>query len=72
MGAQTEFNGGSAPPTVWFIITIASRDGADSEARSKFVGFNALLAAAYYCSGAEIVDFLLEKGCDPSERDARG
>jgi ankyrin repeat protein len=40
--------------------------------RAKFVGFNALLAAAYYCSSAELVDFLLEKGCDPNERDARG
>ncbi|KAI9451558.1 hypothetical protein BJY52DRAFT_1297200 [Lactarius psammicola] len=40
--------------------------------RARFVGFNALLAAAYYCSGTEIVDFLLEKGCDPSERDTRG
>ncbi|KAF8260330.1 hypothetical protein EI94DRAFT_1780506 [Lactarius quietus] len=40
--------------------------------RVKLVGFNALLTAAYYCSGTEIVDFLLEKGCDPSERDARG
>ena len=38
----------------------------------RFVGFNALLAAAYYCSGTEIVDFLLEKGCDPTERDTRG
>ncbi|KAH9007478.1 hypothetical protein EDB84DRAFT_1572846, partial [Lactarius hengduanensis] len=40
--------------------------------RVRFVGFNALLAAAYYCSGTEIVDFLLGKGCDPSERDSRG
>ncbi|KAH8995819.1 hypothetical protein EDB86DRAFT_3243523 [Lactarius hatsudake] len=40
--------------------------------RVRFVGFNALLAAAYYCSGTEIVDFLLEKGCDPRERDSRG
>jgi hypothetical protein len=38
----------------------------------RFVGFNLLLAAAYFCSGTEIVDFLLEKGCDPSERDTRG
>ncbi|KAI9451557.1 hypothetical protein BJY52DRAFT_1297191 [Lactarius psammicola] len=40
--------------------------------RVRFLGFNTLLAAAYYCSGTEIVDFLLEKGCDPSERDTRG
>ncbi|KAI0303314.1 hypothetical protein B0F90DRAFT_1710051 [Multifurca ochricompacta] len=40
--------------------------------RVKFIGFNALLAAAYYCSSTEIVNFLLEKGCDPSDRDARG
>ncbi|KAH9970349.1 ankyrin repeat-containing domain protein, partial [Lactifluus volemus] len=40
--------------------------------RSKFVGFNALLTAAFYCSSTEIVDFLLERGCNPSERDARG
>lgn len=40
--------------------------------RTKFVGVTALLAAASYCSSTEIVDFLLEKGCDPSERDARG
>ncbi|KAH9017611.1 ankyrin repeat protein [Lactarius pseudohatsudake] len=40
--------------------------------RVRFVGINPLLAAAYYCSGTEIVDFLLEKGCDPSERDSRG
>ncbi|KAH9180206.1 hypothetical protein EDB89DRAFT_2061917 [Lactarius sanguifluus] len=40
--------------------------------RVRFGGFNALLAAAYYCSGTEIVDFLLEKGCDPGERDSRG
>lgn len=40
--------------------------------RVRFVGFNALLAVAHYCSGTEIVDFLLEKGCDPSERDIRG
>jgi len=38
----------------------------------KFVGFNALLAATYCCSSTEIVDFLLEKGCDPSESDTRG
>jgi ankyrin repeat protein len=37
----------------------------------RFVGFNALLAAAYRCSSTDIVDFLLEKGCDPSERDIR-
>jgi hypothetical protein len=30
------------------------------------------LAAAFYCSNTEIVGFLLEKGCDPCERDARG
>jgi ankyrin repeat protein len=46
--------------------------GADNGGRTKFVGFNALLTAAYYCSSTEIVDFLLEKGCNPSERDARG
>ncbi|KAI0255298.1 hypothetical protein BJV78DRAFT_1151713 [Lactifluus subvellereus] len=40
--------------------------------RTKFIGFNALLAAAYYCSSTEMVDFLLEKGCDPGERDVRG
>ncbi|KAH9034042.1 hypothetical protein EDB83DRAFT_2296416 [Lactarius deliciosus] len=40
--------------------------------RVRFVGISPLLAAAYYCSGMEIVDFLLEKGCDPSERDFRG
>ncbi|KAI9433859.1 hypothetical protein H4582DRAFT_1856238 [Lactarius indigo] len=40
--------------------------------RVRFIGFNPLLAAAFYCSGIEIVDFLLEKGCDPSERDSRG
>ncbi|KAH9170811.1 ankyrin repeat-containing domain protein [Lactarius sanguifluus] len=40
--------------------------------RVRFVGINPLLAAAYFCSGTEIVDFLLEKGCDPSERDFRG
>ncbi|KAH9034021.1 hypothetical protein EDB83DRAFT_2296389 [Lactarius deliciosus] len=40
--------------------------------RVKFIGFNPLLAAAYCCSGTEIVDLLLEKGCDPSERDFRG
>ncbi|KAI9433857.1 hypothetical protein H4582DRAFT_1982964 [Lactarius indigo] len=40
--------------------------------RVRFVGINPLLAAAYYCSGVEIVDLLLEKGCDPSERDSRG
>jgi hypothetical protein len=33
---------------------------------------NVLLAAAFYCSNTEIVGFLLEKGCDPCERDARG
>ena len=38
----------------------------------RFVGFNLLLAAAYYCSGTKIVDFLLDKGCDPSELDTRG
>ncbi|KAI9433880.1 hypothetical protein H4582DRAFT_2081568 [Lactarius indigo] len=40
--------------------------------RVRFIGFNPLLAAAYYCSGTEIMDLLLEKGCDPSERDFRG
>ncbi|KAH9022591.1 hypothetical protein EDB84DRAFT_1564938 [Lactarius hengduanensis] len=40
--------------------------------RVRFIGFNPLLTAAYYCSGTEIVDLLLEKGCDPSERDFRG
>ncbi|KAI9462535.1 hypothetical protein F5148DRAFT_1286433 [Russula earlei] len=40
--------------------------------RTKFVGFNALLTAAYYCSSSEIVDFVLERGCDPRERDPRG
>ncbi|KAH9020875.1 hypothetical protein EDB84DRAFT_1441656 [Lactarius hengduanensis] len=40
--------------------------------RVKTMSFNPLLAAAYYCIGTEIVDLLLEKGCDPSERDFRG
>ncbi|KAF8265333.1 hypothetical protein EI94DRAFT_356458 [Lactarius quietus] len=40
--------------------------------RVRFVGFTPLLASAYYGSGTELVDFLLEKGCDPSERDTRG
>ncbi|KAH9057582.1 hypothetical protein EDB87DRAFT_1686168 [Lactarius vividus] len=40
--------------------------------RVRLIGFNPLLAAAYYCIGTEIVDLLLEKGCDPSERDFRG
>ncbi|KAH9034041.1 hypothetical protein EDB83DRAFT_1786796 [Lactarius deliciosus] len=40
--------------------------------RVRTMGFNPLLAAAYYCIGTEIVDLLLEKGCDPSERDFRG
>ncbi|KAH8995800.1 hypothetical protein EDB86DRAFT_3077358 [Lactarius hatsudake] len=40
--------------------------------RVRSIGFNPLLTAAYYCSGTEIVDLLLEKGCDPSERDFRG
>jgi hypothetical protein len=39
--------------------------------RTKFVGFNALLVAAFYRSNTGIVDFLLAKGCGPSERDAR-
>ncbi|KAH8991545.1 hypothetical protein EDB92DRAFT_2114535 [Lactarius akahatsu] len=40
--------------------------------RVKTMSFNPLLAAAYYCICTEIVDLLLEKGCDPSERDFRG
>ncbi|KAH8995817.1 hypothetical protein EDB86DRAFT_1066941 [Lactarius hatsudake] len=40
--------------------------------RVRTMSFNPLLAAAYYCIGTEIVDLLLEKGCDPSERDFRG
>ncbi|KAF8267587.1 hypothetical protein EI94DRAFT_1801491 [Lactarius quietus] len=40
--------------------------------RVRFVGFTPLLASAYCGSGTELVDFLLEKGCDPSERDSRG
>ncbi|KAI0059307.1 ankyrin [Artomyces pyxidatus] len=40
--------------------------------RVQFVGFNAFLTAAFSASSPEIIDFLLEKGCDPSERDARG
>ncbi|THH17575.1 hypothetical protein EW146_g3245, partial [Bondarzewia mesenterica] len=40
--------------------------------RIKFNGFNALLLAAYVSCDTDIVDFFLNKGCDPSERDARG
>ncbi|KAI0263726.1 hypothetical protein BC834DRAFT_290264 [Gloeopeniophorella convolvens] len=40
--------------------------------RVKYVGLNALLVAAYYAVDNAIVDLLLEKGCDPSERDPRG
>ncbi|KAH9017612.1 ankyrin repeat-containing domain protein [Lactarius pseudohatsudake] len=40
--------------------------------RVRTMSFNPLLAAAYSCIDTEIVDLLLEKGCDPSERDFRG
>ncbi|KAI0059327.1 ankyrin [Artomyces pyxidatus] len=40
--------------------------------RVKFAGFNAFLTAAFSASNPDIIDFLLEQGCDPSVRDARG
>ncbi|KAI0317674.1 hypothetical protein OF83DRAFT_1283227, partial [Amylostereum chailletii] len=52
------------------------------DARTKFSGFNALLSAAWGSAvlsatwgesgGPEMIDFLLSKGCSPSERDIRG
>ena len=53
-------------------LMLAPLTDANPTIRIKFVGFNALLLAAHVSCDTAIFNFLLEKGCDPTERDNRG
>jgi len=51
--------------------SVARSSMTDNVCSVKFAGVNGLMLAAHICS-IEIFDFLLQKGCDPSQRDMRG